>query len=49
MSWRFRVVDLHVFINGPPSCCEDVVETLEGAAGVLKDLDMQPDKDRYII
>ena len=46
MSWRFRVVDLHVFINGPPSC---VVETLEGAAGVLKDLDMQPDKDRYII
>ena len=43
-NWRFRVVDIHVFVHGPPTCRDDVVSTLESSAGVLKQLDVTPDE-----
>jgi len=38
-SWRFRVVDVSVVIRGATELLEPVEEALEGAQGIVKDLE----------
>lgn len=39
--WRYRVLDIHVFINGSWKYQDAVVEALEGAASVLESLEVR--------
>ena len=34
--WRYRVLDIHIFINGSWKYQDAVIEALEGAASILE-------------
>ena len=42
-SWRYRVIDIHVFISGSFLHQEGVIEALEGGKSVLSDLEVCKD------
>ena len=42
-SWRYRVIDIHIFISDSFLHQEGVIEALEGGKSVLSDLEVCKD------